>query len=322
MLRKANVVSAFVEFFGEGTASLTVPDRATIANMSPEYGATMGFFPVDDATIEYFRDTGRSDEEIAALQSYFKAQELYGIPRKGDIDYTRELELDLSTVTPSLAGPRRPKDRIEIGNVKSRFVELFAKPVVESGYGRNAADLEQRYPVASCGDKGIEVSTAGKGRNSAGTDKVPSQPETAKKIAEMGNNLSPGSARNLAEMVSNRPIVDVDEAPQCISNGQFDLGHGDVLIAAITSCTNTSNPSVLLAAGLANKAVEKGLTSNGTQDVACPRLRVVTQYVTATGCCHALSRETRLQSRRLRLHYLHRQLGTAVGTDRGSRGDE
>ena len=118
---KANVVGKFVEFFGEGTASLTVPDRATIANMSPEYGATMGFFPVDDATIEYFRDTGRSDEEIAAFQSYFKAQELYGIPRKGDIDYTRELELDLDTVAPSLAGPRRPQDRIEIGNIKSRF---------------------------------------------------------------------------------------------------------------------------------------------------------------------------------------------------------
>src|SRR5690242_16509709 len=152
MLRKANVVGAFVEFFGEGTASLTVPDRATIANMSPEYGATMGFFPVDDATIEYFRDTGRSDEEIAVLQSYFKAQELYGMPHKGDIDYTRELELDLNTVAPSLAGPRRPQDRIELGNVKSRFVELFAKPVVESGYGRNAADLEQRYSVASCSD--------------------------------------------------------------------------------------------------------------------------------------------------------------------------
>ena len=120
--------------------------------MSPEYGATMGFFPVDDATIEYFRDTGRSDEEIAAFQSYFKAQELYGIPRKGDIDYTRELELDLGTVTPSLAGPRRPQDRIELGNIKSRFTELFAKPVMEGGYGRNAKDLSQRYPVRGCDD--------------------------------------------------------------------------------------------------------------------------------------------------------------------------
>jgi aconitate hydratase len=290
MLRKANVVGKFVEFFGEGTASLTVPDRATIGNMSPEYGATMGFFPVDDATIEYFRDTGRSDEEIAALQSYFKAQQLYGIPRKGDIDYTRELELELDTVTPSLAGPRRPQDRIEIGNVKSRFVELFAKPVAGSGYGKNTADLDQRYPVASCADtstggdqgidRGIEAATAG-----PGMDKVLSQHETAKKMAEMGNNLKPGSARNLDEMIGNRPILDVDEVPQCISNGSFDLGHGDVLIAAITSCTNTSNPSVLLAAGLlAKKAVEKGLkVKRHIKTSLAPGSRVVTEYLTATG---------------------------------------
>src|SRR5690348_13690213 len=155
MLRKANVVGKFVEFFGEGTASLTVPDRATIGNMSPEYGATMGFFPIDDATIEYFRYTGRSDEEIAAFQSYFKTQELYGIPRKGDIDYSRELELDLDTVTPSLAGPRRPQDRIELGNIKSRLNELFAKPVAENGYGKGDEDLQRRYPVDSCIDNSI-----------------------------------------------------------------------------------------------------------------------------------------------------------------------
>src|SRR5689334_4425027 len=131
MLRKANVVGKFVEFFGEGTASLTVPDRATIANMSPEYGATMGFFPVDDQTIDYFKGTGRTDDEIEAFQAYFKAQNLYGMPRTGEIDYTRELELDLASVTPSLAGPRRPQDRIELGNVKARFSELFTKPITE-----------------------------------------------------------------------------------------------------------------------------------------------------------------------------------------------
>ena len=291
MLRKANVVGKFVEFFGEGTASLTVPDRATIGNMSPEYGATMGFFPVDDATIEYFRYTGRSDEEIAAFQSYFKTQELYGIPRKGDIDYSRELELDLDTVTPSLAGPRRPQDRIELGNIKSRLSELFAKPVAENGYGKGEADLQRRYPVDSCidnstgGDTGGGAAAAGTQRVDAGTDKVPSQSETVKKIVEMGNNLRPGSARNLAEMVSNRPILDVDEAPQCVSNGPFDLGHGDVLIAAITSCTNTSNPSVLLAAGLlAKKAVEKGLkVKPHIKTSLAPGSRVVTEYLTATG---------------------------------------
>ncbi|SEK83633.1 aconitate hydratase [Nitrosovibrio tenuis] len=287
MLRKANVVGKFVEFFGEGTASLTVPDRATIANMSPEYGATMGFFPVDDATIGYFRDTGRSEEEIAAFQSYFKAQNLYGVPRKGDIDYTRELELDLGTVAPSLAGPRRPQDRIEIGNVKSRFVELFAKPVTGGGYGKDTAGLDQRYPVRNCVEKDIhgETGIAGAGPDNGGTGDVSSQPGSARKQAEMGNNLQPGSARNLTEMVSNRPILNMEEAPQCISNGPFDLGNGDVLIAAITSCTNTSNPSVLLAAGLlAKKAVEKGLAvKRHIKTSLAPGSRVVTEYLTATG---------------------------------------
>ena len=157
-----------MEFFGEGTASLTVPDRATIANMAPEYGATMGFFPVDDATIEYFKGTGRSDEEVAALQSYFKAQELYGIPRKGDIDYSRELELDLTTVSPSLAGPRRPQDRIEMGDIKSRFTELFAKPVVQSGYGKDAADLNLRYPVRGCDERRADMgATCSSSQNTA-----------------------------------------------------------------------------------------------------------------------------------------------------------
>lgn len=267
MLRKAHVVGKFVEFFGEGTASLTVPDRATIANMAPEYGATMGFFPVDDATIEYFRGTGRSDEEVTVLQSYFQAQEMYGTPRKGDIDYTRELELDLRTVSPSLAGPRRPQDRIEIDNIKSRFTELFTKPVMESGYGKSASDLNLRHPVRSCNDKemGREAHIVG-----AGQKNIP---------------LQLGSARNVTEMVSNRPILDTDEAPVCISNGPFDLGHGDVVIAAITSCTNTSNPSVLLAAGLlAKKAVEKGLTvKRHIKTSLAPGSRVVTEYLRATG---------------------------------------
>ncbi|SCY60922.1 aconitase [Nitrosospira sp. Nl5] len=267
MLRKANVVGKFVEFFGEGTTSLSVPDRATIANMSPEYGATMGFFPVDDATIEYFRYTGRTEEEIAALQSYFQAQRLYGIPRKGDIDYTRELELDLGTVTPSLAGPRRPQDRIEIGNIKHTLTELFAKPVSENGYGRDATAMDRRYSVRACDEYGMDRGTIA-GDSSRNTAAV-----------------SPGTERNITEMVNNRPILDMVEAPLCISNGPFDLGHGDVLIAAITSCTNTSNPSVLLAAGLlAKKAVEKGLkVKRHIKTSLAPGSRVVTEYLTATG---------------------------------------
>src|SRR5437899_6293621 len=141
MLRKAKVVGKFVEFFGEGAASLPVPDRATIGNMAPDYGATMGFFPVDDATIDYFEGTGRTKDEIDAFQSYFKAQGMYGTPKKGDIDYSDVIELDLGTVTPSLAGPKRPQDRIEIGKVKAKFTELFAKPAAENGFSKKPEDL-------------------------------------------------------------------------------------------------------------------------------------------------------------------------------------
>ena len=215
MLRKEKVVGKFVEFFGEGTKSLSLPDRATIGNMAPEYGATMGFFPVDEKTIDYFKGTGRTDAEIAAFESYFKAQNLFGVPKAGDIDYTKTLTLDLGTVAPSLAGPKRPQDRIEIGNVKSNFTELFSAAVSDNGFGKKAADLDKQYTT---------------------TNKV-------------------------------------------------DVKNGDILIAAITSCTNTSNPSVLLAAGLlAKKAVEAGLTvAPHIKTSLAPGSRIVTEYLTKTG---------------------------------------
>jgi aconitate hydratase len=212
LLRKAKVVGKFVEFYGEGVENLAVPDRTTIANMAPEYGATMGFFPVDAATIEYFRGTGRSQDEIAAFEAYFTAQGLFGIPKPGHIDYSQTLELDLASVAPSLAGPKRPQDRIEIGKVKSTFATLFSKPVAENGFAKKPEDLGKRVKTRD------------------------------------GN----------------------------------DIGSGDVLIAAITSCTNTSNPSVLLAAGLlAKKAVEKGLTVKPhVKTSLAPGSRVVTDYLT------------------------------------------
>ncbi|MCX7294659.1 aconitate hydratase AcnA [Janthinobacterium sp.] len=215
LLRKEKVVGKFVEFFGEGTESLTLTDRATIANMAPEYGATMGFFPVDEATIDYFKGTGRSKAEIAAFEGYFKAQNLFGVPKAGDIDYTRVVELNLASVAPSLAGPKRPQDRIEIGNVKANFAELFAKPTTENGFNKNPADLAAVYETTN----GVKVS------------------------------------------------------------------NGDVLIAAITSCTNTSNPSVMLAAGLlAKKAVEAGLkVAPHIKTSLAPGSRVVTEYLTAAG---------------------------------------
>ncbi|MEM5326542.1 aconitate hydratase AcnA [Paraburkholderia sp. JHI2823] len=222
MLRKEKVVGKFVEFFGEGTASLSVPDRATIGNMAPEYGATMGFFPVDEKTIDYFKGTGRTQAEISAFENYFKAQDLYGIPKAGDIDYTKTLVLDLGTVAPSLAGPKRPQDRIEIGNVKSTFIDLFSKPVAENGFSKKADDLTAEYAVT----------------------------------------------------------------------GDVKLHNGDVLIAAITSCTNTSNPSVLLAAGLlAKKAVEAGLTvAPHIKTSLAPGSRIVTEYLTKTGLLPYLSK--------------------------------
>jgi aconitate hydratase len=211
MLRREKVVGKFVEFLGEGTASLALPDRATIANMAPEYGATMGFFPVDDKTIDYFEGSGRTKTEIEAFEAYFKAQGLYGVPKAGELDYSKVVELDLSSVAPSLAGPKRPQDRIEIGHVKSTFAELFAKPVADNGFAKAPADLEREYKTAS----------------------------------------------------------------------GLPIHNGDVLIAAITSCTNTSNPGVLLAAGLlAKKAVARGLkVSPHIKTSLAPGSRVVTEYL-------------------------------------------
>ena len=286
MLRKANVVGKFVEFFGEGTASLTLPDRATIANMAPEYGATMGFFPVDDVTIGYFKGTGRSQEEIAAFQAYFQAQQMYGIPRKGDIDYTSELTLDLSSVSPALAGPKRPQDRIELAAIKSRFTELFNKPVKESGYGKQNDDINQRYSTRNAHSQDPEVCTqidsgnVDESRLSApGAGNTPMLQSAASAERRM-------VSRNITEMTSNRPTPNAADLCHVELNGSsVDLGHGDVVIAAITSCTNTSNPSVLLAAGLlAKKAVEKGLSvKHHIKTSLAPGSRIVTDYLNITG---------------------------------------
>jgi aconitate hydratase len=257
MLRKEKVVGKFVEFFGEGTASLSVPDRATIGNMAPEYGATMGFFPVDDATVAYLRTTGRSEAALEAFAAYYKAQGLFGMPRAGDIDYTKTLRLDLATITPSVAGPKRPQDRIALPKLATKFSELFSKPVGESGFSQPAEQLRTRYQT--------QPMVAGRGRISDAQQQVPRA----------------GMPRDYIEMVNNRPTPDrvAAAAPKPV-----DIGNGDVLIAAITSCTNTSNPSVLLAAGLlARKAVEKGLTVKPhVKTSLAPGSRVVTDYLTKT----------------------------------------
>jgi aconitate hydratase len=261
LLRAQKVVGKFVEFYGEGAASLPVPDRATIGNMSPEYGATMGFFPVDNESVAYLRATGRTDEQCAAFENYFRAQKMFGMPRKGDIDYSVDLEVDLADVQPSVAGPKRPQDRIDLPSLGETFRSLLKKSVPDGGYGKEDVDLAVKHSVKLNG--------------SAPTD------------GEM-QNIEPGEERNKAEMVTNRPTPDTAKDLQHADpfhHGQTKIGHGSVLIAAITSCTNTSNPSVMLAAGLlAKKAVERGLRIDpAVKTSLAPGSRVVTDYLAKTG---------------------------------------
>ena len=215
LMRKAKVVGKFVEFYGPGAAALPVVDRATIANMAPEYGATMGFFPIDGECSTYLRATGRNAEHIALYEAYYRAQNLWGMPKRGDIDYSADFDLDLASVVPSVAGPKRPQDRIELNAMGREFKAAFSKPVTESGFGKKA----EEYASAGATVNGTKI------------------------------------------------------------------GHGSVLIAAITSCTNTSNPSVMLAAGLlAKKAVERGMKVNPTvKSSLAPGSRVVTDYLDQTG---------------------------------------
>jgi aconitate hydratase len=227
MLRKEKVVGKFVEFFGPGAAALTLADRATIGNMAPEYGATMGFFPIDEESLNYLSATGRSEEQISLVRDYYKAQGLFGMPNKGDIDYTKVLDLDLSSVQPGVAGPKRPQDRINVADLKEAFQSLLTLQDKDKGYGLSGDKLSAsvRIPV-----NGLNGRTGGP------------------------------------------------------ADGQ-DLKHGSVLIAAITSCTNTSNPSVMIGAGiLAKKAVERGLkVSPLVKTSLAPGSRVVTDYLEATG---------------------------------------
>jgi aconitate hydratase len=226
MLRAEKVVGKFVEFYGEGAASLPLPDRATIGNMAPEYGATMGFFPADSESVSYLRMTGRSEETVDRFENYFRAQQLFGMPRKGTIDYSVDLDLDLASVQPSVAGPKRPQDRVDLESLGKTFHSLLIKPAAEGGYGKDPQSLTETVTV-------------------------------------LMNGKDPA-----AHPEKSGPI-----------------GHGSVLIAAITSCTNTSNPSVMLGAGLlAKNAVERGMKVNPTVKTSlAPGSRVVTDYLQKTG---------------------------------------
>jgi aconitate hydratase len=267
LLRQAHVVGKFVEFHGEGAASLSVPDRATLANMAPEYGATVGYFPVDEQSCRYLRATGRSDEQVDVVRRYFQAQELFGIPVSGQCDYTSLLDVDLATVEPSVAGPARPQDRIALDQLKKQFLSLLTRPDV---YGKSEAEVARRFPV--------QPDEAGNPRPGGGRQSPDTVPD--------------GRARNTStlteiEMMDNRPTPNrvALETSQLTPISQCELAHGDVVIAAITSCTNTSNPTVMLAAGLlAKKAVERGLRPKPwVKTSLAPGSRVVSEYLKATG---------------------------------------
>ena len=263
LLRKTKVVGKFVEFFGPGAAALPVVDRATIANMAPEYGATMGFFPIDEECTNYLRATGRTNGDCKLYENYYRAQGLWGMPQSGEIEYSQLVELDLATVKPSVAGPKRPQDRIELPNLRREFFNAFQRPVAESGFGKPRAELGKVIPVSSDGDY-----------HPGGGTQEPVSPE---KAAAAGTN--PATER---EMVLNRPSPDPMTAHAPAIKGK--IRNGSVLIAAITSCTNTSNPSVMLAAGLlAKKAVERGLKVAPTVKASlAPGSRVVTDYLKKT----------------------------------------
>jgi aconitate hydratase len=264
MLRQAKVVGKFVEFYGPGAAALAVVDRATMANMAPEYGATMGFFPIDTECVEYLRQTGRSDEHCRLYENYYRAQGLFGMPGKGDIAYSTDLALDLATVVPSVAGPKRPQDRIELGQLKEEFVRVFSKPVTESGFGKKAEDLGRAFAI---GENGRQEQGGG-------------SQETDFRERALRQNTNPLTEM---EMANNRPTPDSVRNAAAAPHGP--IHHGDVLIAAITSCTNTSNPSVMLAAGLlAKKALEAGLKPHPLVKASlAPGSRVVSDYLNQTG---------------------------------------
>ena len=218
MLREKGVVDKFVEFYGSGLSQMSLPNRATVANMSPEYGATMGFFPVDQETLDYLRRTGRSEELVGLVERYTKEQGLFRTDETLDPDYTDTLELDVATVEPSLAGPKRPQDRVSLANMKEAFGKSLTTSPKERGFGLAATELSRTVPVSF-----------------NGTRKT--------------------------------------------------MGHGSVVIAAITSCTNTSNPSVMLGAGLlAKKAVERGLkVPPYVKTSLAPGSKVVTEYLEVAG---------------------------------------
>ncbi|MGH8175851.1 MAG: aconitate hydratase [Steroidobacter sp.] len=265
VLRKAHVVGKFVEFHGEGAASLPVPDRATLGNMSPEYGATIGYFPVDEQSCRYLRATGRSGEQVEIVRRYYQAQGLFGMPAAGACDYSSVIDVDLAAIEPSVAGPKRPQDRIELSRIKEQFRALLTRA---DGYGKPQADVERRFQLRH------EQRNPRPGGGKQSPDTLPD------------GRTQDTSTLTEIEMMNNRPTPNrFGHSRSASVRSVVDLVHGDIVIAAITSCTNTSNPAVMLAAGLlARKAVEFGLSVQPwVKTSLAPGSRVVSDYLSKTG---------------------------------------
>jgi aconitate hydratase len=270
-LRKLGVVGKFVEFYGPGIAELPLADRATISNMAPEYGATCGIFPVDEETLRYLRLTGRSEDQIALVEAYYKAQGLFHTAASPEAEYTQTLSLELSSVEPSVAGPKRPQDRVLLSETGASF-----RKQLPGLLGPSAKPLGERKASLWSTATAVLDSVLGSEANSAvalETDNSRSANEGMDRGLEQATSQSGGNTA--ANTVQSRFGVNPD----------LYLDHGSVVIAAITSCTNTSNPSVMIAAGLlAKKAVEKGLTvPPWVKTSLAPGSRVVTDYYTKAG---------------------------------------
>lgn len=262
-LRKHGVVGKFVEFYGEGVAEVPLANRATIGNMSPEFGSTAAMFPIDNVTLDYLRLTGRSDEQVALVEAYSKLQKLWHDPTVEPV-FSEYLELDLTTVVPSIAGPKRPQDRVELSNAKAQF-EKDLNDYASSDHSKVDASLEGTFPASD--PLGF----------------TPQDEETAHEHSEAEVTHAHGHAANFishAPSTLSKPIkIETSEGDE------YTLDHGAVAVAAITSCTNTSNPSVMLAAGLlARNANLKGLKSKPwVKTTMAPGSKVVTDYYEKAG---------------------------------------
>ena len=272
ILRKENVVGKFVEFFGEGTASLSIVDRAPISNMAPEYGATLAYFPVDDKTLDYLKLSGRDDAHIKIVEEYLKEQQLFGVPKEGEVDYTKVVTLDLSSIKPCLAGPKRPQDLIYLSDIKDKFSNLLTQDTSAGGYGKTKHTCVKGICIHTTGYYSLDNHQSSGGKHNLDSDET-------------------NVAWSEEEMVTNRPIntpvpdLQAKSSSKGTEKCDIILKDGSVVIAAITSCTNTSNPSLMIAAALlAKKACQKKLTVNPKIKTSfAPGSRVVSDYLGSAG---------------------------------------